>query len=190
MALKDILKKIEGEASKKAAFMKQMADDEIKKIQEEVRKKADERKTEIERKIEIQSASVIEKSKILAKMQGRSQTLKQKREVIDQTYAEVEKELDALSSHDYVKLITEMLKHVTKTTEKGNLTIPADRRKLTEEALEKAKADFHIKHETHDFKGGFILASGKIEINLSFPYLVQKIVRSATELDVSKILFS
>ena len=50
---------------------------------------------EIEEKIEFQSASVVEKSKILAAMEGRSKTLRQKREVIDQAYKEMEKELNA-----------------------------------------------------------------------------------------------
>ncbi|MCK5608917.1 V-type ATP synthase subunit E [Candidatus Pacearchaeota archaeon] len=190
MALSDILKKIEDEAAKKSAFMKQVADDEIKKIEDETNEKAEARKAEIEVKIETQSASVIEKSKTLASMEGRSQTLRQKREIIDQTYAEVEKELNGLSDHDYVSLVTTMFKHVAKTAEKGNLTVPADRRKLTEQALEKANVDFHIKEEAHDFKGGFVLTSGKLEINLSFPYLIQKIVRPKTELEVSKLLFS
>lgn len=190
MALQDILKKIEEEATKKSAFMKQVADDEIKKIEEETNEKAEVRKAEIEVKIEFQSASVVEKSKTLASMEGRSQTLRQKREVIDQAYLEVEKELNGLSDHDYVNLVTNILKHLSENAEKGNLIVPANRRHLTEDALKNAKVDFHIKDESHDFKGGLVFTSGKLEINLSFPYLIQKIVRPATELEVSKILFS
>ncbi len=189
MALQDILKKITDEAKKKAAFMKQVADDEIKKIREEGQAKSDARRVEIEQKIGVQSAAVLEKSKTLAAMEGRSQSLRQKREVIDQTYEEVEKELNALDSSEYVKLISGMMKHASKTVEKGSLTVPADRKKLTEEAIEKSSVDFHVEGETNDFKGGFVLSSGKVEINLSFPYLVQKIVRPTTELDVAKILF-
>ncbi len=190
MALNDILQKISDEANKKAAFMKQVADTEIKKIEEEAQAAAEARKQELEAKIEAQSLSIISKSKTLAKMTGRSQTLKEKREVIDQAYEELEKELNTLDSSEYLKLVTHMLKHAKQSTEKGKLTVPADRRKLTEEAIEKANADFHVKEETHDFKGGFILQSGKVEINLSFPYLVQKVVRPSTELEVAKILFS
>jgi len=189
MALQDILKKIEDEAKKKASFIKQVSDDEIKKIREEAQAKADARRTEIEQKIETQSAAVIEKFKTLAAMESRSQALRQKREVIDQAYEDVEETLNTLSDDDYVILLSDMMKHASKTTEKGSLTIPADRRKLTEDAIQKAGVDFEIKSETRDFKGGFVLASGKVEINLSFPYLVQKIVRPGTELDVAKILF-
>ena len=189
MALTDILQKITNEANKKAAFIKQVADNEIEKIQKEAKYKADVRKSEIEGKVETQSAAVVEKSKILAKMEGRSITLKQKREVIDQAYKEVEKKLNTLDNHEYLKLITEMIKHAIESVEKGSLTVPADHRKQTEEAVQKAGADYHVQSETNDFKGGFILTSGKVEINLSFPYLIQKIIRPATELEVAKILF-
>jgi len=189
MSLNDILQKITEEASKKSAFMKQVAIKEIKKIQEEAQARADNRKMEIEEKIEINSASIIKKSKTLAKMAGRSQMLKEKRMIIDRAYEEAEKDLDALDGNDYTKLMVEMLEHVMKSTPKGSLIIPAGKRNQTEEAIEKAKADFEIKSETSDFKGGFVLVSGNVEINLSFPYLIQKIVRPHTELDVAKILF-
>ena len=41
MALTDIIKKIENEANKKATFIKQVADNEIKKIKKEAKVKAD-----------------------------------------------------------------------------------------------------------------------------------------------------
>ena len=139
--------------------------------------------------LETQSAAVVEKSKTLAKMEGRSISLKQKRELIDQTYEEVEKELNTLGSSEYLKLTAEMIKHAMKSVEKGSLIVPADRRQQTEEAIQQIGADYHVQSETNDFKGGFILTSGKVEINLSFPYLIQKIIRPATELEVAKILF-
>lgn len=190
MALTDILQKITNEANKKAAFIKQVANDEIRKIEKEAKAKADARKSEIEEKIETQSAAVIEKSKTLATMEWRSQILKEKREVIDQAYEEVKKKLNTLDSNEYLKLMTEMIKYAMKSVEKGSLIVPADRRKQTEEAVQQAGAEYQVESETNDFKGGFILSSGKVEINLSFPYLVQKIVRPATELEVAKILFS
>ena len=190
MALNDILQKISTEADKKATFMKQVVNNEISKIQEEAKIKAAVRKSEIEEKIQLQSISIIKKSKTLAKMVGRSQTLKEKREVIDKAYEEVEKELEALDGNEYLKLITAMMKYVKKSFSKGNLIVPSHRKKLTEEAIDKADVEFHIKDETTKFKGGFIVMSGKIEINLSFPYLIQNIVRPDTELEVAKILFS
>ena len=189
MALQDILNKISNEAKKKAVLIKQVTDDEIKKIREEAQVKAEARKSEIEVKIEVQSTAVIKKSKTLATMESRSRTLKEKREVIDQAYKDFEKELNTLSSDEYLKLITQMLKHAIGSVPKGSLIVPSDRRELTKEAITKANADFDIKEEAGNFKGGFILTSGKIEINFSFPYLLQKIVQPATELEVAKILF-
>ena len=190
MALQDILQKITEEADKKAAFMRQITTKEIKKIQEEAQARAEAGKRAIEEKIEVHSISIIQKSKTLAKMTGRSQTLKDKRAIIDQAYKEVEKELHNLDGHEYTQLMVNMLKNAAQSTQKGSLIVPADHKKQMEEALAKANVDFHIKEETHEFKGGFVVVSGHVEINLSFPYLIQKIVRPATELEVAKILFT
>lgn len=189
MALTDILQKITEEANKKSAFMKQVASKEIKKIEEEAKANAEAKKREIEEKIELNSISIIKKSKTLAQMAGRSQTLKEKREVIDKAYAEVESELDSMEDSKYSELMAKMLKHVMKSAQKGSLIVPASRRKQMEDALDKTNADFQIESETNESKGGFIVVSGKVEINLSFPYLIQRIVRPATELEVAKILF-
>jgi len=58
-----------------------------------------------------------------------------------------------------------------------------------ENAIKTVDGDFEIQSESNEFKGGFIVISGKTEINLSFPYLIQRIIRPATELEVAKILF-
>lgn len=178
------------EAQKKAALIKQTTDDEIRKIEQEAVQKAEEKKTILEGKVETQVAALIEKSKTLAVMEGRSQLLREKREIIDQVYTELEKELNHLAGHDYVKLLAEMLKHTSGSVEKGHLVIPAGRRSLTDEALEKSKVDYQVKDESHDLKGGFVLTSGKTEVNMSFSYLIQNVVRPSTELEVAKILFS
>lgn len=189
MALNDILQKITEEANKKSAFMKQVVSKEIKKIDEEAKAKAEAKRREIEEKIEINSISIIKKSKTLAQMAGRSQTLKEKREIINKAYSEVEKELNDIEDDKYSELMVKMLKHVMESAEKGSLVVPASRRKQMQDALHKAKADFQIESETNEFKGGFVVISGKIEINLSFPYLIQRVIRPATELEVAKILF-
>jgi len=190
MALSDIVQKINDEANKKAAFMKQVADGEIKKIKEETEVKSENRKKEIEESTKQKCKSAIEKARILAKMEGNSSFLKEKREVIDQTYDKVEMELNGLSDSDYIKLIVKMLKSASVNLNKGELIIPKDKKRQTEEAISKAGVSYHIKGETSDFKGGFIVISSKSEINLSFPYLLEKIVRPKTELETARILFN
>ncbi len=190
MALQDILQKITDEADKKAAFMKQVTEKEVKKIQEEAQVKAEASKSEIEERITVKFNSIVKKSATLAKMTGRSQALKSKREVIDSAYTEMEKELNAMEDADYAKLMIEMLNFIAKSTPKGNLVVPANRKKAVEDAIHATKLDFHVKSESKDIKSGFVVMDGKVEINLSFSYLIQKIVRPATELEVAKILFS
>ena len=189
MAISDIINKITDEANKKAAFMKQVTDDEIKKIEKESAEKAEERKKEIEIVVEKKCQSVIKKAKILAKMESNSSLLKEKREVIDAVYAELEKEFNNLGDSEYTDLLIKMFKSATASMPEGELIVPENRRKQTEDAIGKSGVDYHIKEETNDFKGGFVVRSKKAEVNLSFPYLVSKMVRPKTELEVAGILF-
>ncbi|MDH5597301.1 MAG: hypothetical protein OEY44_04295, partial [Candidatus Peregrinibacteria bacterium] len=60
MALNDILQKINDEAGKKAAFMKQVADGEIAKIKDEAKNRAVERRQAVAQKAEEMSQSIME----------------------------------------------------------------------------------------------------------------------------------
>ena len=123
-------------------------------------------------------------------MESRSEMLKKKRNLIDAVYQEIQDELEGMSSAEYTELITTMLRHVMKENSKGHLIVPVSRRKETEDAIKQAQAEFIIESETDSLKGGFVLTSDKIEINFSFSYLIEKMVRPATELEVANILFN
>ena len=71
----------------------------------------------------------------------------------------------------------------------GELTVPAGKKHQTESAMQNAGVKYEIDNETNDFKGGFVVKSKKVEINLSFPYLMNNIVRPHTEIEVADILF-
>lgn len=189
MALSDILQKIKDEAAKKAAFMKQVADDEIRKMKDEARKKAEVRKQEIAEKGEEKATSVVEKARVLAKMEARNKLLADKRDVINAVYEEAQKELNGLKGAEYEKVLVSMMKATSKSMPKGHLFVPHGMKKVTEDAIAKAKVDYTVKEEHPDLKGGFILYDGKTEMNLSFNYLLGKQVRPKTELEVAKILF-
>ncbi len=189
MALSDIIQKIADEANKKAAMMKQVADDEIKKINDEASRKAESKKQEITDIAVAKCKTVVEKAAILAKMESRSELLKEKRVVINTAYSEVESELNSMGEGDYVSLTSKMMKNASKKIPKGGLIVPKKRKKETEEAIKKAGVEYHVTSETSDFDGGFIVSTPKSEINLSFPYLIQNIVRPQTELELAKILF-
>ena len=190
MALSDIIQKIIDEANKKSAFMKQVANDEIQKIQQEAQEKAEIRKREIADSAEIKCQSVLDKAKVLAKMENDSLLLKEKRDVIDSVYAAAKKELVGMSSADYSKLLVSMLKHASSSMPKGNLIVASGQKKQIEEAVSKASADYHVKEESSSFDGGFIVYDSKTEINFSFEYLIDKVLRPSTELEVVNILFN
>lgn len=190
MALSDIIQKITDEANKKTAFMKQVADDEIKKIKEEGVQNSDLKKKEIEKRVTKKYDSIVEKAKILGNMEVKSNLLKGKREVINLAYSSVQEELLSLSDSDYSQLLASMMKKTAEVMPKGDLLVPQGKKKQTEDAIREAKADYHIKEESSSLKGGFILHSSKSEMNLSFSHLLGKIVRQDTELEVAKILFN
>ena len=190
MALSDIIQKIIDEANKKSAFMKQVANDEIQKIQQEAQEKAEIRRREIADSTEIKCQSVLGKTRILAKMENDSLLLKEKRAVIDSVYAAAKKELSGMSSADYSKLLVSMLKNASESMPKGNLIVSSGQKKQVEEAAEKAGAEYHVKEESSSFDGGFIVYDSKTEMNFSFDYLIDRVLRPATELEVVNILFN
>ena len=189
MALSDILQKINDEAGKKAAFMKQVADDEIAKIKEEALARAEEKRKAVAEKAAEKSRSVREKAAVLAKMEGRNKLLAEKRQVIDEVYSEAGKDLAHLSGSELSKLLVSMLKAASESMPKGHLIVAPGHKKEVEAALSKAGVHYTIKDESSDISGGFVISDGKQEINLSFNYLLKRQVRPNTELDIAKILF-
>jgi vacuolar-type H+-ATPase subunit E/Vma4 len=189
MALSDLLQKISDEASKKTAFMRQVADDEIKKIQEEAAGRAETRKQEILQKADEKGESMIQKAKVLAKMESRSELLKEKRTIIDSVYTQVLDELNSMPPDDYTDLVAKMLKQAATLVEGGVLVVPKARKSETEKALKQAGVSMEVSGESGAFKGGFILQGPKSEVNYSFPYLLERILRPQTELEVAKTLF-
>jgi vacuolar-type H+-ATPase subunit E/Vma4 len=189
MAINDILNKIKDEANKKAAFEKQVTNDEIKKIKAEAEDNAKAKMHEIDNKVKDKCVSMAEQAKILANMESRSVLLKEKRMVISEAYKASLDELNALDDKAYTDLLISMFKSASKSMPEGELVVPANKKHQTESAMRNAGANFEIAKETNDFKGGFIVRSKKVEINLSFPYLMSNIVRPHTELEVAEILF-
>ena len=189
MALSDILQKIKDEAGKKAAFMRQVADDEIVKIKAEAVERAQGKRTEIAAKAKEKSDNLVEKARLLAKMEARNLLLTEKRQVIEEVYETAAKELEHLKDHDLEKLMTAMFKAASKSMPKAHVIVAAGHKRQAEDAIAKAKVDYRIKGDSSDIKAGMILIDGKQEMNLSFSYVLSQIVRPKTELDLAKILF-
>ncbi len=189
MALSDILQKIKDEAGKKAAFMKQVADDEIAKIKMEAGERAELKRAEIVAMAKEKAENLQGKAELLAKMEARNLLLTEKRQIIEDVYAQSVKELEGFSGHDLEKLMVSMFKAASKSMPKANVIVSAGHKRQAEEAIEKAKVDYHVKDESSKLDGGMVLVDGKQEMNLSFNYVLNQIVRPKTELDIAKILF-
>jgi vacuolar-type H+-ATPase subunit E/Vma4 len=133
--------------------------------------------------------SIVEQAKILAKMESKSTTLKEKRVVINEAYKASLDELNAFGEKAYTDLLVSMLKNAAKSMPEGELIVPTSKKHQTQSAIHKAGVKYEIAKETNDFKSGFIVRNKAVEINLSFPYLINSIIRPTTELEVAEILF-
>jgi len=190
MALDDILQKISNEANKKAAFMKQIADDEIKKIEDEANEKATDKKKEIDELAEEKAKSIIQKAEVLAKMESRSALLTEKRAVVDDVFSSLLDDLTKLSDSEYTDLVSNMLRSASKELSQGQLIIPKGKRPQTEAAIKQSGVSYEISEECSCINSGFIISDEKAELNMSFDYLINRIVRPQTELEVAKTLFN
>ena len=93
---------------------------------------------EIENKAEDKCVSVMEQAKILANMESRSTTLKEKRIVIGEAYKAAIDELNALDDKAYTALLVSMFKSVAKSMPEGELIVPAAKKHQTESAMRDA----------------------------------------------------
>jgi len=117
-------------------------------------------------------------------MLRRNALLGKKRELLDRTYANAAEKLSTLPHEQVEPLIRACLKSIR---DEGTVH-PA----RGHEALVKNCADasrFHI-GDPIDAKGGFRFVSEAKERDCTFEHLVSEVLRPATELEISRMLFS
>lgn len=131
----------------------------------------------------------------LAKLEARKTLLEEKQKIINEVYEEVARKLEGLPLNQYRKLLKELiLKFATGgeeviVTEKDKSKIDTDFLKdLNRELAKRNKKPLSLSTVTRNIPGGFILRSGKLEINVSFPALI-KFLREKTEFQVIGELF-
>lgn len=189
MALADILEKIVKEAELRAEEIKVSADAEVVKI--ETLNEADfaEQEKKLAKVYAQEKADMGTQAVLQAKMEARSQNLKQKREIIEKALQEIVVELNKISGEDYQKFLKNLFKDIAKEFQNVEI-IPADGR---ETETKKAVAEFEnlkLAKTVGKFKGGFIAKADKAEVDATFENLVMHTYRNQLELIISQELFA
>lgn len=198
MALEDILKKIREDTDLKVSEI----DSRIKKRVEEIMKEGEEGIAKLRENLLHQAEGKIKeerRSKLaVAHLDFRKALLVEKRLLLDDTFKTAFEDTRKLSDGDYREFVKKLILQVVEEG-KGKIFISnGDRKRIPESLINDINknlrkmgksATLELAREEADIEGGFILKTGKIEINCSLGSLFKK-MREDIESEVSGILFS
>lgn len=187
MALNDILKQIQKETQEKLDEIAKEHAEAVKKLEAEFAKMKKDAEEEMDEQVAANSEKILSKMATHAKMEAKNKLLSEKREVMNEIF---EAALDTLvSSSDYEKLVTELLKHSAIKGDDVKVVPAKGKEDATKKALSASGKSFKMSDKSAGIKGGFILVSEKIEIDNSFESILFKQLRDDLELEVAQTIF-
>ncbi len=187
MALQDILDQIKKTAEAEIAKLDTERDESIAKITAEYAEKRKTRKIEMHDKIEDNCVKVKERAKIFAKMETRNLMLRKKREILEAVFNESIKNI--LASDQYVDMVATLLKKAAKEFNEGTVIPAKGKEAETQKAINSAGVSFKLSPNSAPIKGGFILVSGKVEVDFSIESLLLKELWGDLEMQLNQLLF-
>ncbi len=197
MPLADILRKIEETAQQESARILAEAEQKGRTVLGEAKEHAAQRSQQVLGEARSQAERANSLAKTRSDALKRQMVLKEKQAALDAVFSEALDRLAALPPAEYQGIILQALKN----SAKGNETIilgAEDRQRLGPEFRETANAAVGLTGESAGFTvqyadgtlgGGFILVSGGVSLNVTFPALVKKL-RDEMEIEVARILFA
>lgn len=187
MALEDIIEQIKKENQKKIDEINEEYDKKMKKLDKEFEDMKQEAKAATDNQVATNSKKIMNKMTTVAKMEAKNKLLQEKRELMDEIF---EGALNSLAeSDDYKKLVKDLLVH-SKIDGDDVKVVPAKGKEAeTKEALSDSGKDYEMADKSADIKAGFILVSGKVEVDNSFESILNKQLKDEIELEIAKTLF-
>lgn len=192
MALSDIKKRIEADAKNEAEEILEKA----KKQVEEIHKNSDEEKKklqiEYDRKLEKEKPAIFERRKIVARLDVQKMKLGAKRKVIDQVFRSALESLQNMKTAEYEDFVKNLLMEAS--GEGGGTVLPGrEEPVITREWITKFNeangAKIELSEERLPTRGGFIYRRQDVDINCTFPVLLDNL-REDLEAEIVKSLFS
>ncbi|MBT4594510.1 hypothetical protein HOD08_01370 [bacterium] len=187
MALKDILDQIKKTAEAEIAKLDKERDASIARITADYEAKRKTRKIEMDSKIENNCVKVKDRAKIFAKMETRNLMLRKKREILEKVYQETLESI--VSSDSYINVVSALLKKAAGEFNEGTIIPAKGKESETKKALDASGAPFNLSQKTAPIRGGFILTSGKVEVDFSVESVLQKELWGELEMQLNQLLF-
>jgi len=196
MAIEDIEKRIIEEATGEAEKLKREAQEK----KQEILKASEETCIECEKGFleKGESSAEAKKRSILTpvRLKAKRDMLKAKQDIIDKAFSQALELLSKLNKTTYKRYLLGLYKKAPYYRE-VEIIPKKGKEKLISKTLEAIKKEYKQKNKEFKYKilkgndgfsGGFILRSGKIEIDLTFDSLIGKF-REELEGEVAKLLF-
>ena len=128
-----------------------------------------------------------------AQMEVRKATLAAKQDMVEKAYALALEKLCSMPDAQYIETVADLLTQAAPGGCGQVIFAPAEKERIGAAAVAKANEKLGtgklvLAEETRPIRGGFILASGKVEVNCSFDTLV-RLQKNETAGAVAKLLF-
>ncbi len=197
MALEDIINRILSDAKKAADDIKAEATAEADKIKNEAKVEADAKKAALIAEAKTEAERESKRLLSLARLEAKNAVLAKKRSMIDSVFAGALSKVQSLPKEEYEGLVKKMILASSLEGDEEIILSPSDKDKMGEGFVKDVnaalktkgnKAELKLSKESRKTDGGFILKSGKIEINSTFPVLIE-MLRESIEPRVIGVLF-
>lgn len=196
--LENLTSKIITDANEKAT---DIINDAKVKEKELIAKKKDEAEKlakSIIEKATLEGKNLFDRAVSKSELKVRNEKLVAKQQVIDKVFNEAIKELNNMSSEDYLNYIKNSLKSIKLQGHEEIIVSENDKDKIGEEFIKELnksiasdveKANIILSKNTRQINGGFILVRSGIEFNYSYDALVNSL-RYEIENQVAMMLFN
>lgn len=187
MTVQNIIQHIEQETDAEIKKLEVERDKAIYEIEKEFEKKLDSEKDALAKKVEANKDRIKRRAETYANMENRNAMLQAKRDMLQLAF---DKSVKALSnSNSYKSLLVHLLKKAHKEFKEGTVIPAKGKEDITKKAIEESGAKFDMAKSSAPIAGGFILKSGKIEINFAFESILKNELWGELEMDLNKLLF-
>ena len=183
MPLEEILQRIKKETEEQIKEIQRQSKEEEERILSRAEEEARRRKETIFQRAKLEASRLKDRMVSTARLELQKSILKEKQAVLEKVFREAIDRLLKLDSQDYFRVIEKLLLQVAETGKEEIIFSPPDQPRLDSGFLSRInqqlgkrgkKGELKLSGETRPLMGGFILRSGKMEINCSFSALVRE----------------
>jgi len=198
MSLEKILEKIIQDSEQEIRKVLDEAKLRASQIIEEGRREAEKVVQELTREGEDNARKAKERIVTMASLESRKRILGEKQRILRELYLEAEKRIRNLNGRDYRDLVKRIMLESCQSGEELVVVGEKDRKRIDERLINSVNAELEkvgkkgklkLSSELAPIPDGFILKSGKVEINNSWESILRSL-REKTEDEVIKLLFT